>query len=68
MMYEPERPIEPPEPKPVMVCERCSYELYEGDSYYDCDGTNLCEDCAQEWLEQHKYIAEKTEREDWIWA
>ena len=40
-MYEPERPIEPPEPKPVMACERCSYELYEGDPYYDCDGAEL---------------------------
>lgn len=67
-MYEPERPIEPPEPKPVMACERCSYELYEGDPYYDCDGAELCEDCAQAWLEQHKCVVEKTEREDWIWA
>lgn len=59
-MYEPERPIEPPEPpepKPVMFCERCICDLYEGDPYYyDCDGHDLCEDCAQEWLDQHKCI------------
>lgn len=41
-----ERPLEPPEPKPVMLCERCSCELYEGDPYYDCDGADLCQECA----------------------
>lgn len=67
-MYEPERPIEQPEPEIVGACDRCKIELYEGDPYYDCDGNDLCEDCAQAWLEQHKCIAEKYEREDWVWA
>lgn len=55
-MYEPERPIEPPEPKPVMMCDICSGELYDDEDYYELDGSCMCERCAQLWLLDRKRV------------
>lgn len=56
IMYEPERPIEPPEPKPVMMCDICSGELYDDEDYYELDGSCMCERCAQLWLLDRKRV------------
>ena len=48
-MYEPERPIEPPEPKAVMMCDICAGELYDDEDYYELD-------CAQLWLLDRKRV------------
>lgn len=33
------------EPKPIVICEECGYEIFEGEVYYKFDGQNLCEEC-----------------------
>lgn len=30
-----------------IVCDECEAEIYEGDSYYEIDGADLCEDCVK---------------------
>ena len=44
-MYEPERPLEPPEDKIFGYCDFCGGEIYEGDTVYDIDGQRIHEDC-----------------------
>ncbi len=35
-----------PEPQIVLYCCGCGAEIYEGEDYYDIDGTPACEDCV----------------------
>ena len=43
-----------------ITCDRCGGkiykrdEFYDGDSYYEIEGQNLCEDCAVVWLEDQR--------------
>lgn len=46
-MYEPERPMEPPEPKGA-TCEQCGCTLYAGESYILWRGERYCQECASE--------------------
>ena len=41
----PERPLEPPEDKPVGYCGFCGGEVYGGDTVYRIDGQLIHEDC-----------------------
>lgn len=36
----------PPEPNPVLKCDFCGRELFEGDFVYTICGENFCEDCV----------------------
>ena len=47
-------PPEPPDSE--FKCESCENDLYEGDVYYDIEGSCICDKCAQEWLEAMKKI------------
>ena len=40
----PERPLEPPEEKPVAHCDFCDGEIYEGEAVYRIDGELIHED------------------------
>ena len=45
--------------QPVLLCECCGGEIYEGEIYYECvDGMDLCEACFDRWREQHYKEAE----------
>jgi len=66
-MYEPERPIDPPEAKVLLTCDICGCDICEGDEYYELPGELFdiaCEDCATAWMNEHKKTAEKEERDD----
>ena len=41
----------------VEICCECGIKIYEGDDYYDIDGTILCEDCTA----GYKRTAERSE-------
>lgn len=64
MVYprDPERPVEPREPKAVLVCDVCGEELFAGDDYYELPVFSLtnrvCENCAAAWLEKRRRAAE----------
>ena len=50
----PEIRIEPIEPKPVMYCPWCGESMYEGEYAYTIDGEEVCEACANAWLDDKK--------------
>jgi len=62
-MYEPERPLEPPEPRPVTCCCECGEVIYEGDGYYKINDTDYCEACGMYWLDQRRRVARREDRE-----
>ena len=44
---------EPPEQQETkFTCDKCGFEFYPGDTYYELEGERLCEECSREWLEQ----------------
>ena len=49
-MYEPERPLEPPEDKIFGYCDHCGGEIYEGDTVYDIDGQRIHVDCLEDFV------------------
>lgn len=66
-MREPERPLEPREPRLVTCCERCGELICEGDEFYRVPveellglvERDLCESCALETLERYKRTARR---------
>ncbi len=38
----------PDEPNPIVLCDSCGAELYEGDYLYTINGEKLCEDCVND--------------------
>jgi len=56
-MYEPERPVEPPEPTPVTYCHDCGEIIYVGDGFYLLHGDPYCEECGKEWLDRRWHTA-----------
>lgn len=32
----------------MYVCDWCGEEIYEGDKYYDFDGSKVCADCVSD--------------------
>lgn len=46
-----------------LTCQMCGGQIYredetyEGDSYYDFDGTIICEDCLREYAKQFRKTA-----------
>ena len=52
-MYEPERSLEPPEPRVLHECEGCGADICVGDTFYrippywEC----YCENCVSGWEE-----------------
>ena len=38
-------------------CERCGFEFYPGDKFYDCEGYNFCRECAIEWIDEQAQTA-----------
>ena len=51
-MYEPERPIEPPEPEIVTCCCVCDEIICEGDGYYRIDDKDFCEFCGPDYFDR----------------
>lgn len=49
----PERPLEPPEEKPVAYCGCCSGEIYAGDTVYRIDGQLIHEDCLGDFAKDY---------------
>ncbi len=47
-MYEPERPLEPREPRAVCECAWCCGSIFEGDEYMDVMGLKYHFDCYQD--------------------
>lgn len=37
-----------PEPKPVYVCEKCGYGIFEEDKYYDSPEGYICKECVED--------------------
>lgn len=44
----PERPLEPPEDRPVDYCDCCGGEVYGGDTVYRIDGQCIHADCLED--------------------
>lgn len=52
-------------------CSECGQAIYNGEGYYDIDGTRLCEDCMNNYRRimdydehpYHDYLTDKYERE-----
>ena len=63
-MYYPERPLEPPEPKPVCECAWCGAPLYAGDDAYTIDNDLVCENCKDGWIAEIKQEIEEPEMEE----
>ena len=36
-------------------CSFCKEPLYYDDEYWELDGEIFCEECAEEWLSEHKH-------------
>lgn len=54
-MYEPERPLEPPEPEVVLTCDSCGADICKGDTFYKIPPFwDYCEDCALAWLKKNQ--------------
>lgn len=51
MSYLPERPIEPPEPKPDCVCDECGNWFYGDECVFVSEGRYLCEGCFRDEIE-----------------
>lgn len=34
-------------------CEKCSCKIHKGDYFYSFRGTDICEDCAPKYIEEH---------------
>mgnify|MGYP001053982660 CR=1 FL=1 len=49
----PERPLEPPEEKPVAYCGFCDSEIYVGDTVYRIDGQLIHEDCLEDFAKDY---------------
>lgn len=52
-MYEPERPLEPPEDKIYGYCNLCGGEIYEGDTIYEINGQLIHEECLEEFAKDY---------------
>lgn len=39
-------------------CDYCGQYIYEGQGYYDFNGTIICEDCLIDYCNKYKKIAE----------
>lgn len=37
-----------PEPQPVLPCENCGEDIYEGELYYDLPAEKLCRKCIKD--------------------
>lgn len=49
-----------PEPQISKIeCAICKSHLYCGDTCYEIEGDYYCEDCAQEWLEEQRFIIDE---------
>lgn len=48
MSYLPERPIEPPEPKPDCVCDECGNWFYGDEPIFISEGRYLCAECFRD--------------------
>lgn len=59
-MYQPERPLEPPEPVVVYYCDWCGEDICEGDNAYKIDEATICERC----IEDCRFIVEPPEEDD----
>ncbi len=53
MVYEPERPLEPPEDVVVALCNCCGGEIYEGEPHYVIDGKRIHEDCLGDFAKDY---------------
>ena len=51
--YLPERPLEPPEEKPIAYCDYCGGEIYEGETVYNIDGQLIHEDCLHDFADDY---------------
>ena len=51
--YLPERPLEPPEDKPIAYCDYCGGEIYEGETVYSIDGQLIHEDCLHDFADDY---------------
>lgn len=51
MSYLPERPIEPPEPKPDCVCDECGNWFYGDEPIFISEGRFLCAECFRDEIE-----------------
>ena len=54
--YLPERPLEPPEEKPIAYCDYCGGEIYEGETYLEMHNGDIVLDDMEtivEWAREH---------------
>ena len=52
--------LNPPEPpESLLKCDQCGAEFQPGDRIYEIECENLCENCADAWLNcQWRYVEE----------
>ena len=45
--------LDPPDDVIVTRCNCCGGEIYEGESYYNIDGSAVCPDCLEEFAKDY---------------
>ena len=38
----------------IGICESCGEPIQDGESYYDCDGSLVHEECLLDWAEKYR--------------
>lgn len=41
----------------VDTCHYCNQEIYEGEEYYEFNGTIVCQDCIDDFISEYKKVA-----------
>ena len=48
VLFSSEPPLTPPEDTVLAYCDNCKCELYDGETVYRWDSSEICEDCMKE--------------------
>lgn len=51
-------PPEDSERSSNLKCSMCGNDIYLDEDYYVIEDDNMCEDCAREWLDEHRKTAD----------
>ncbi len=56
--------LDPQEQPPMLFCDKCRTEIYNGEEFYDTMENWLCEDCFDEWQRKEKETCKRIAGED----
>ena len=52
--------LDPTDSKAVCECDWCGKDLFASDVYYALDGDRVCEDCWEDYCDDHKrYVSDE---------